>query len=127
MRSSLQVLAAGLVLALSAPAHADVDLPEQAQCYFDAVAAEDAEAVGACFAEDGWILDVNREIRGRQAIVRWAQNEVIGGAYRLHEVTPGKDGVQVLVTFVPPGASSGFKANYVISIRDGIASMVLRR
>ena len=118
-------VAGALFLVAVMPAMAEVELPEQAQCYFDAVAANDAGAVGACFADDGWILDVNREIRGRDAIVRWAEAEVIGGTYTLHEVTPGKDGVQILLTFTPPGASSGFKANYVISVRDGIASMVL--
>ncbi len=118
-------LAGALFLTAVTPAMAKVELPEQAQCYFDAVAAKDAEAVGACFADDGWILDVDREIRGRDAIVRWAAAEVIGGTYVLHEVTPGKDGVQILLTFTPPGAAAGFKANYVISVRDGIASMVL--
>ena len=56
-------LAGALFLTAVTPAMAKVELPEQAQCYFDAVAAKDAEAVGACFADDGWILDVDREIR----------------------------------------------------------------
>jgi hypothetical protein len=125
MRFQLCALAGASLVAMTGAAMTEVELPAQAQCYFDAVAAKDAEAVGACFAEDGWILDVSREIKGREAIVRWAENEVIGGTYTIDEVTQGKDGVQLLVTFTPPGASSGFRANYVISIRDGIASMVL--
>ena len=105
---------------------AAIDLPPEAQCYFDAVAAKDADAVGACMAEDAMVLDVNREIEGRAAIVKWAADEVIGGTYTLHELTYGKDGVQILLSFVPPGGGSGFRANYVISLRGGkIASMAL--
>lgn len=116
----------GAFLFTGPAAMADIDLQPEARCYFDAVAAKDADAVGACMAEDATVLDVNRPIDGRAAIIRWAADEVIGGTYTLHELTYGKDGVQILLTFVPPGAASGFRANYVMSLRGGkIASMVL--
>jgi hypothetical protein len=119
-------VALALFLLTGFPAMAEVNLPPGAQCYFDAVAARDAAAVGACIAGDGWVLDVNRKIEGRDAITAWAETEVIGGTYTLHELTYGKDGVQILLSFTPPGATSGFRANYVISLRGGkIATMAL--
>jgi hypothetical protein len=119
-------LIAALLFSLGGTAFAEVDLPPEAQCYFDAVAAKDAEAVGACMSDDARILDVSREIEGREAIVKWAADEVIGGAYEVHELAWGKDGVQILLTFKPKGAAAGFKANYVMSLRGGkIATMAL--
>jgi WD40 repeat protein len=69
--------------------------------YLDAVAAKDADAVAAAFAPDAVVVDVGREIRGRDAIRAWAEAEVIGGTYTLLDHTPAcsvLDGRPVAVT-----------------------------
>ncbi|NRQ30243.1 SnoaL-like domain-containing protein [Nonomuraea sp. NN258] len=90
-----------------------------AQRYLDAVAAADADALAAAFAPDGLVVDVGREIRGRDAIRRWAADEVIGGVYTLLDHTPRDGGVSMLVRF-QPGGVGGFRANYHFDITDGL-------
>jgi hypothetical protein len=93
-------------------------LDPAAQRYLDAVAAKDADAVASAFAPDGLVIDVGREIRGRDAIRQWAANEVIGGVYTLLEHQPRQGGVTLLVRF-QPGGTGGFRANYHFDIADG--------
>ncbi|MEV0145608.1 MULTISPECIES: nuclear transport factor 2 family protein [unclassified Nonomuraea] len=94
-------------------------LDPAARRYLDAVAAEDADALAAGFAPDGLVIDVGREIRGRDAIRRWAADEVIGGVYTLLDHTPRAGGVTMLVRF-QPGGVGGFRANYHFDITDGL-------
>ncbi|MFG1659949.1 nuclear transport factor 2 family protein [Micromonospora chersina] len=94
-------------------------LDPAAQRYFDAVRAEDADAVTAAFAADAVVVDVGREIRGRDAIRRWAEREVVGGVYTVLGHTPHPDGVTVLVRF-QPGGVGGFRANYHLTLTDGL-------
>ena len=101
--------------------------PPAIAAYFDAVAAGDVDRLADCFTADAEIIDVDRPIEGREAIDRWAAEEVIGGTYTLHEVTPRADGADVLLTFVPPGEAAGFRAIYAVTLADGkITLMVLR-
>ncbi|MEV1003107.1 nuclear transport factor 2 family protein [Nonomuraea sp. NPDC050202] len=97
-------------------------LDPAAQRYLDAVAAKDADALAAAFAPDGLVIDVGREIRGRDAIRRWAAAEVIGGVYTLLEHTPRTGGVTLLVRF-QPGGTGGFRAAYHFDISDGLITM----
>ncbi len=46
--------------------------------YVDAVNASDLDAIVATFASDAYINDGRREIRGRDAIRRFAEKEVVG-------------------------------------------------
>jgi hypothetical protein len=102
-------------------------LPTEIGCYFNTVQSENALAFGSCFSDGAEVVDVNRPIRGRSDIVRWANNEVMGGRYTLHEFSSTASGGEVLLTFVPPGATSGFRARYLITTKDGkIHRMVLR-
>ncbi|MEV0197657.1 nuclear transport factor 2 family protein [Nonomuraea sp. NPDC050691] len=94
-------------------------LDPAARRYLDAVAAGDADALAAGFAPDGLVIDVGREIRGRDAIRRWAADEVIGGVYTLLDHTPRPGGVTMLVRF-QPGGVGGFRANYHFDITDGL-------
>jgi hypothetical protein len=94
-------------------------LDPAARRYLDAVAAKNADAVAASFAPDGLVVDVGREIRGRDAIRQWAANEVIGGIYTLLEHKPRAGGVTMLVRF-QPGGTGGFRANYHFDITDGL-------
>jgi hypothetical protein len=94
-------------------------LDPAAQRYLDAVAAKDAAAVAAAFTADGLVVDVGREIRGREAIRQWADNEVIGGVYTLLGHTPRAGGTTMLVRF-EPGGLGGFRADYSLDIADGL-------
>ncbi|MEU4330119.1 nuclear transport factor 2 family protein [Nonomuraea dietziae] len=94
-------------------------LDPAAQRYLDAVAAKDADAVASAFATEGLVVDVGREIRGRDAIRQWAANEVIGGVYTLLDHTTRAGGVTMLVRF-QPGGVGGFRANYSFDITDGL-------
>ncbi|CAL9459350.1 hypothetical protein SUDANB95_02588 [Actinosynnema sp. ALI-1.44] len=93
-------------------------LDPSARRYLDAVAARDADAVAAAFTPDAVVVDVGREIRGREAIRAWAENEVIGGAYTLLDHTRHDGGTTMLVRF-QPGGTGGFRANYRFDITDG--------
>ncbi|WP_225804066.1 nuclear transport factor 2 family protein [Streptomyces sp. NK15101] len=94
-------------------------LAPAAQRYLDAVAAGDADAVAAAFDPDAVVIDVGREIRGRDAIRRWAAVEVVGGVYTLLGHTPRAGGTTMLVRF-RPGGSGGFRARYDLDIADGL-------
>ncbi|WP_418960787.1 nuclear transport factor 2 family protein [Streptomyces tritici] len=95
-------------------------LDPAARRYLDAVANRDADAVAAAFAPDGLVVDVGREIRGRDAIRNWAAAEVVGGAYTLLDHTPHPGGTTLLVRFRPGGAGDGFRARYRFDITDGL-------
>jgi hypothetical protein len=116
-----------LFVLLESSAMAQPILPAEIGCYFNTVEKENAVEFGSCFTDDAEVVDVNRPIRGRADIVRWANNEVMGGKYTLHEFSSTSSGGDVLLTFVPPGATSGFRARYLITTKDGkIHRMVLR-
>jgi hypothetical protein len=84
------------------------------------VAAEDADAVAAAFARAGLVVDVGREIRGREEIRRWAAAEVVGGRYTVLDATPRTGGTTLLVRFRPGGTGDGFRARYHFDITDGL-------
>ncbi|WP_217368980.1 nuclear transport factor 2 family protein [Nonomuraea antri] len=115
----LRAVVADTVQPLPSPAASRGPLDPAAQRYLDAVAAADADALAAAFAPDGLVVDVGREIRGRDAIRRWAADEVIGGVYTLLDHTPRDGGVSMLVRF-QPGGVGGFRANYHFDITDGL-------
>ncbi|MFI7634485.1 nuclear transport factor 2 family protein [Nonomuraea sp. NPDC049400] len=115
----LRAVATDAVQPLPSPAASRGPLDTAAQRYLDAVAAKDAAALAAAFAPDGLVVDVGREIRGRDAIRQWAAAEVIGGVYTLLDHTPRQGGVTMLVRFQPGGAG-GFRANYHFDITDGL-------
>jgi len=112
---------------LETSAMAQPALPAEIGCYFETVEKQNSSAFGDCFTDDAEILDVGRPIRGRAAIVDWANDEVMGGRYTVHEFGSTSSGGEILLTFVPPGAASGFKARYAITTKDGkIHRMVLK-
>ncbi len=92
--------------------------------YLDAVAAGDADAVAAVFAPDAVVVDVGREIRGRDAIRAWAETEVIGGTYTLLDHTPRAGGTTMLVRFQPSGMA-GFRASYRFDITDDLITKAI--
>ncbi|GAA2202086.1 nuclear transport factor 2 family protein [Streptomyces bangladeshensis] len=102
------------------PAGSHRPLHPAARRYLDTVADRDAAGVAAAFAPDGLVVDVGREIRGRDAIRRWAAAEVIGGAYTLLDRTPHPGGTTLLVRFRPGGTGDGFRARYRLDLTDGL-------
>ncbi len=93
-------------------------LPVAAACYFDTIATKNLEKFAACFETNAVILDVTREIRGRDAIQTWAKNEVIGGKYSILEVKEIKDGASILLRFAPNGVGDGFRARYIVTWKN---------
>ena len=89
-----------------------------AQCYVNAVNAQNLNALVNCFAPNGVVIDVTRHIQGTDAIRTWAQNEVIGGTLRVLENHPHIGGTSLLVHWAPKG-SSGWSANYDFMTSNG--------
>jgi ketosteroid isomerase-like protein len=86
-------------------------IPAPAQAYVDAVNSGDLDALVLAFAPDGEVMDVDRPIRGRDAIRAWAANEVMGGRLQVLSVTAMPSGQDLLVHWAPRG-SSGWRARY---------------
>lgn len=89
-------------------------IPAAAQCYVDAVNAQNLDALVGCFAPDGVVIDVSRRIAGTDAIRTWADREVIGGTLQVIESTPQDNGVRLLVQWAPRG-SNGWRAYYTFT------------
>ena len=120
----IPVLIMSIFFPISAIGFANQDIPEPARCYFSAVAASDLTALTRCFRPDAVIIDVNRKIAGIGAIRAWAENEVIGGHYKiLSIVSQTEERIKILITFVPPGfgdqSSRGFDAHYTFDFKQG--------
>jgi SnoaL-like domain len=92
-------------------------LPAPIRSYFEAVASQDSEALANCFAAEAVIIDVHRQIAGRQKIRKWGQNEVLGGKYNIIEWHGDGDAVQLLLTFAPRDEEP-FRARYEFKIQD---------
>lgn len=54
----------------------EMNLPEPIGNYLRAIHAADADAFQACFAPEAVVRDIGREIRGREAIMEWARQEI---------------------------------------------------
>jgi hypothetical protein len=101
------------------------ELPAEVRRYFDAVGRGRAAEVAECFVEGGVVVDVDQAIVGRAAIRAWAEEEVVGGTYRVLSSTRRDGGVAVLLTFAPPDdESDGFRARYTFELEDGKISRV---
>jgi hypothetical protein len=94
---------------------------EAVERYVTAVNSDDLDGIVGSFPPDGLIVDVGREIRGADAIRRWADNEVIGGRLEVLERHPRDGGIDLLVRFAP-GGTGGFRAWYRFDVDDGLIS-----
>jgi hypothetical protein len=115
----LRAVVTDAVRPLPSPSAPADSLDPAARRYLDAVAARDADAVAAAFTPDAVVVDVGREIRGRDAIRAWADAEVVGGVYTLLDHTPRAGGTTLLVRF-QPGGVGGIRATYRFDIADGL-------
>ncbi|WCE31840.1 nuclear transport factor 2 family protein [Vibrio sp. SCSIO 43137] len=68
-------------------------LPTAIDCYQNSTQARDIEAYMACFADDAVMIDVSRQFVGKEAIRRWALNEVIpsGDSFAHRKILQGDD------------------------------------
>ena len=112
------LLSLGLLACAQSGGGVEGQVDDAVQCYVDAVNSEDLDALVDCFAPDGLIVDVSREIQGREAIRAWAEGEVIGGALEALEVEPSESGQRLLVHWAPAG-SAGWRAYYTFEMQDG--------
>jgi ketosteroid isomerase-like protein len=87
-------------------------------CYVEAVNARNLEGLVNCFASDGVVVDVTRQIKGQEAIRTWARNEVIGGKLEVLENQPGPGRNKLLVKWSPAGSQS-WKAWYSFEFKEG--------
>jgi hypothetical protein len=101
---------------MSAPA-AHTSPSKPVNCYFEAVAAHDSEALADCFADDGVVLDVGRTVSGRDAIKMWAEREVLGGSYNIIDIGERDSIVSVLLIFTPQDEEA-FYARYEFEIKN---------
>ena len=60
------------------PVTTQPNLPEPVATYLRAVNAGALEAFAASFADDAVVVDVNRELRGLDAITAWAGTDIFG-------------------------------------------------
>ena len=97
-------------------------LPDPVRRFFEAAARSDAAAMAACFARDADVYELEYRIPGREAIRRWAAAEVVGGAYRLLDVTPGRAGVSVLLTFAHGGPEE--RVRYDFRVAEGLVQVM---
>ena len=107
------VITFGLSLMAPAILAAEQSLPAPVSGYFSAIAQNDRKALGDLYTEKAKILEVNRTISGKKAILRWADSEVFGGKYTIVRIIAANDTqAELIVEFIPKGATSGFRANY---------------
>lgn len=90
--------------------------PEEARTYFEA--AQGHVPWEEVFTPQAIVRDVERDIRGRDAIVAWAHNEVDGGVYQVLSYQPKEGGCWILVEFHPVGWH-GFLAEYEFEFSRG--------
>jgi hypothetical protein len=119
MRLSLAACIGGLLMSTGNAAAANVKPPQGVTCYLDAVNARNLSALTDCFAPNGVVVDVSRRIAGKDAISAWAKAEVIGGKIELLSIEADANGVYRCLVHWAPAGSSGWRARYTFTLRDG--------
>lgn len=93
-----------------------VAFPPEAHAYFEA--AQGRGTWASVFTPQAMVRDVDRDIRGQEAIAAWARAEVDGGVYQILAYQPKEGGVWILVEFHPAGWH-GFLAEYEFEFQNG--------
>lgn len=103
-------------------------LPKPVQDYFDAIGKGNRNVLRNSYNENATIIDVNRTINGVEAIMRWSENEVFGGKYKILKViSTDQNHSELIVEFKPKGLNSGFRAIYKFKLlNDKINHMNLQ-
>ena len=103
----------------------NVNLPGPVAGYLRAVNTGAQEEFPASFADDAVVVDVNRELRGLDAITAWAGAEIFGAQVRLDvlDVTerPGRIIVRARVdgTFDRTGLPDPLVLNHEFTVAEG--------
>jgi hypothetical protein len=108
-------------------------LPPTVEKYIQAVNAGDAEALQSTFARDAVVKDVDREIRGIDAIRRWASHDIFGvhASLEVRKVVE-RDGettvtVKIDGTFPRKGLPDPLLMDHTFKIAGGeIATLIVR-
>ncbi len=74
------------------------ELPPSVETYIRTINAGDANGLQAAFAEDAIVKDVKREIRGVDAILKWASRDIFAVKVRLEVMKIVEDQGQTIVT-----------------------------
>ncbi|WP_329171693.1 YybH family protein [Streptomyces sp. NBC_01477] len=109
----------------------ETDLPTVIGEFVDAINAGSADGVRRCFTEKAVVNDGGREIRGREAIARWADEEFFqaAGTIRPSRVQPISQlgGDQVVTAHLHGTHRSGMSTLLVTATPAAIAVLQLRR
>jgi hypothetical protein len=97
-----------------------------ARCYIDAVNSRDPDAVVACFAANGRVVDINQQITGPDAIRRWVRTHVIGGHLEVLKEQSYDGGVIVLVHWAPR-TTAGWLVWYRFEFKEGKLTLANRQ
>jgi len=103
----------------------EVNLPGPVASYLRAVNTGAREELTASFADDAVVVDVNRELRGLDAITAWAGTDIFAANVRLGvldvEELPGRTIVRVEIdgTFARTGLPDPLVMNHEFEIADG--------
>jgi hypothetical protein len=101
------------------------NLPGPIASYLRAVNTSVKEEFAASFADDALVVDVNRELRGLEAITAWAGADIFGAHVRFEvlDVTgrPGRTIVRVKIdgTFDRTGLPDPLVMNHEFTVADG--------
>jgi ketosteroid isomerase-like protein len=74
------------------------DLPPPVETYIWTINAGDANGLQATFAEDAIVKDAGREMRGVDAILKWASHDIFAVQVRLEVMKVVEDQGQTIVT-----------------------------
>jgi len=77
----------------------DITLPTPARRFVDAINDADTDAFVAAFADDGYVDDWGRVLRGREGVRSWAGSDAIGAGARMTVLTSEVDGDTVRIRF----------------------------
>ena len=103
----------------------ELTVPASIERYLRAVNTGDVDGFPTSFAGDALVLDVNREIRGVEAIKEWARSDIFAVDVRLDVVDVTENRGQILVrvridgTFDRTGLPNPLLMNHVFTIVDG--------
>lgn len=108
-------------------------LPPEVDKYIEAVNAGDAQALQSSFARDAVVKDVEREIRGIEAITRWASHDILAveARFEVRKVVE-RDGettvtVKIDGTFDRKGLPDPLLMDHTFKIAGGkIAALIVR-
>lgn len=105
-----------------------IALPDPVAAYF-AADSSDADAVAACFTEDGVVIDERRTHAGRDAIRRWKTEASRAFRYTVTPLAIARDEGRTVVTGHVAGDFPGSPVDlrYTFALEDGkIARLEIR-